>query len=226
MLQAIIFDFDGVIVDSEPLHFRATQSVLHSIGAAINFETYLQECVGQPDVENFRRLCVKHQLNADEQSVKKLVDAKINEYRQLASARARAYPGVTSLIKSAAQHYPLAICSGSFKNEIQQILATIDDEDLAPYFQSLVSIEDVPAGKPDPAGYRLAAKHLNALPEFCLAIEDSPAGIIAAKTAGMTVLALTTTHSREKLTLADHCIDSLANITLADLNQLCYSQSA
>ena len=145
---------------------------------------------------------------------------KLSQYRQLLKNNARACDGAISLIKSAAQHFPLAICSGSFRNEISQLLKILDpEEDLTTYFKHLVSIEDVSVGKPDPAGYRLAAQQLNALPEFCLAIEDSPAGIIAAKTAGMTVLAVTTSHPKEKLTLADHCIDSLANITLADLNQ-------
>jgi beta-phosphoglucomutase len=224
MLQAIIFDFDGIIVDSEPLHFRATQIVLASLGIVIDFSTYLNECVGQPDLINLQRICAKHQLKMDEEQILQLIKDKIQHYRQLIKTNPQACRGVIPLIKSAAAHFPLAICSGSYKNEISQLLTMIDqEEDLNPYFKHLVSIEDVPAGKPDPAGYRLTAQQLGALPEFCLAIEDSPAGIIAAKTAGMTVLAVTTTHPREKLSLADHCIDSLADITLADLNQICYA---
>lgn len=226
MLQAIIFDFDGVIVDSEPLHFRSTRAVLAQLGVSIDFSTYASECMGQPDLHNFQRLCAKYQIKIDNERAEELIKAKINEYRQLIKDRVPACPGAISLIKSAASHFPLAICSGSYKREIQQLLPVLDSqEDLTPYFKYLISIEDVPIGKPDPAGYRLAAKQLNTLPEFCLAIEDSPAGIIAAKTAGMTVLAVTTTHPREKLTLADHCVDSLADINLTDLTQLCYAKS-
>jgi len=217
MLQAIIFDFDGVIVDSEPLHFQATQSVLAPLGIAVDFQIYQQECIGQPDVSNFQRLCAKHQLNTTEHSIKELLAAKTQAYRQLLKSHKRACAGVVDLIKNASQHYPLAICSGSFKNEIRELLTCLDVEDLTPYFKEVIAIEDVPTGKPDPAGYRLAARRLEILPEFCLAIEDSPAGIIAAKTAGMTVLAVTTTHPREKLSLADYCTDSLSNVSPSDL---------
>lgn len=224
MLQAIIFDFDGVIVDSEPLHFQATQSVFAPLGVSLDFQTYLQECVGQPDLKNFQRLCAKHQIDLDDQEVQRLLQSKILNYRQLLPDQIKPCAGAIALIKDAALHFPLAICSGSYKNEIQQLLTTLDSEDLTRYFKHLISIEDVAAGKPDPSGYRLAASQLNALPEFCLAIEDSPAGIIAAKTAGMSVLAVTTTHPREKLSLADHCVSSLANITLKDLTEICYAK--
>lgn len=223
MLQAIIFDFDGVIVDSEPLHFKATQSVLAPLGISLDFPTYLQECVGQPDLGNFQRLCVKHQLNTGEEYVKSLVAEKINYFREFLPAIS-ACPGVVSLIKNAAAQFPLAVCSGSFKNEILQILRSLQGEDLTPYFRHIITIEDVHAGKPDPAGYRLAAKQLNVLPEFCLAIEDSPAGVIAAKSAGMSVLAVTTAHPREKLSLADQCVDSLAKIDLPDLIKVNYAK--
>jgi beta-phosphoglucomutase len=223
MLQAIIFDFDGIIVDSEPLHFQATQSVFAPLGVSIDSQTYLHECTGNPDVENFRRICAKSQLTTDEDEIRSLVQAKTNQYRQLLRTQARACPGVIALIKNAAQHYPLAICSGSYKAEIIELLSFIDNEDLTPYFKQIVTIEDVPVGKPDPTGYRLAASQLGALPQFCLAIEDSPPGIIAAKTAGMSVLAVTTSHPREKLSLADHCTDSLDKVCLTDLNQIYYA---
>lgn len=222
MLQAIIFDFDGVIVDSEPLHFRAAQSVLDGLGIPLDYQTYLQECVGQPDLINLQKLCVKHQRSVDEQQVQSLVDAKIRHFRDLLS-HARACEGAIQLIKNASQQYPLAICSGSFKNEINHLLTSLDGENLTDYFKHLVSIEDVPAGKPDPAGYRLTASRLQVLPEHCIAIEDSPAGIIAAKTAGMAVLAVTTTHPQEKLSLADHCVSSLAKVSLNDLIEIAHA---
>lgn len=225
MLQAIIFDFDGVIVDSEPLHFQATQSVFAPLGGEIDYPMYLQECIGQPDLENFKRLCNKFQLNTDEKYIQNLVRVKIDHYRRLLPTQARPCQGAVSLIKQAAQHYPLAICSGSYKNEINQLLGLLDSENLSDYFKHLITIEDVQAGKPDPTGYRLAANSLNVLPQYCLAIEDSPSGIIAAKAAGMSVLAVTTSYAREKLSLADHCIDSLEGITLADLNRITASST-
>lgn len=223
MLQAIIFDFDGIIVDSEPIHFQATQRVLSSLGLDLDFPTYLQECVGQPDYNNFQRIALKHQLDPNEQPVQSLVAAKVGYFRELLQT-VKPCPGVIPLIKTAATQFPLGICSGSFKNEINRLLSSLNNEDLSHFFKCMVTIEDVPAGKPDPAGYRLAAKQLGVLPEFCLAIEDSPAGIIAAKAAGMSVLAVTTTHPREKLSLADRCVDSLAQVTLPDLNQIAFAK--
>ncbi len=225
MLQAIIFDFDGIIADSEPLHFLATQKIFSPMGINIDYPTYQTECIGQPDSSNLQRLCAKYQIKLDDQLLASLINNKRHHFRESFINQISACHGAIPLIKNAAQHFPLAICSGSYKNDINQLLSVLDqEEDLRPYFKHLISIEDVLVGKPDPTGYRLAASQLNALPEFCLAIEDSPAGIIAAKAAGMTVLAVTTTHTQEKLSLADHCVSSLAEINLTDLTQLCYTK--
>lgn len=224
MLQAIIFDFDGVIVDSEPLHFKATRSAFADLGVHLDSLTYQEECIGRPDAENYRRLSKKFQWPLSDHQMSSFLQAKSDHYHRLNLQESQqVYPGVAALIKAAAQEYPLAICSGSFKAEIRRLLSQVCSEDLAPYFKEIVGIEDVPAGKPDPAGYRLAAERLGALPEFCLAIEDSPAGIIAAKTAGMKVLAVISTHPEEKLTLADYCVKSLENLTPADLADICRS---
>lgn len=220
MLQAIIFDFDGTIADSEPFHFQASQAALASIGIALDFQTHLLECAGVPDLENFRRQCVKHQREADTEQLLQLVNFKIQYFQQLKKQYIKPCLGAVSLIKSAAEQYPLAICSGSHRDEINLVLPHLDEEDLGQFFRHIITVDDVTIGKPDPAGYRLAASKLNILPEYCLAIEDSPTGIIAAKAAGMTVLAVTTSYPREKLTLADHCVSSLAEVTLVDLVQL------
>lgn len=221
MLQAIIFDFDGVIVDSEPLHFKATRKAFAELGVHLDLLTYQEECIGRPDADNYKRLSKKFQWPLDDGQMPSFLQAKSDHYRHLSLQESQIYPGVTSLIKAAARQYPLAICSGSFKAEIQRLLSQIADEDLTPYFKEIIGIEDVPVGKPDPTGYRLAAERLGALPEFCLAIEDSPAGIIAAKAAGMKVLAVISTHPEEKLTLADYCVKSLENLTPADLADIC-----
>jgi beta-phosphoglucomutase len=215
MLQAIIFDFDGTIADSEPLHFQATQKTLAPFGVQLDFSMHLQECAGYPDLENFRRLSGKYQLNLDNEQLQSLILAKISHFHRLLPY-SKPCAGAIPLIKAAAECYPLAICTGSHRAEVEKVLPYLD-ADMHQYFKEIITIDDVLVGKPDPTGYRLTAQTLNILPEHCLAIEDSPAGIIAAKAAGMTVLAVATSYPKEKLSLADHCIASLTDVTLNDL---------
>ncbi len=217
MFQAIIFDFDGTIVDSEPLHFQAVQSIFTSLGVFLEADLHQQECIGYPDFDNFKRLSAKFQLHLDDSALQQLVDKKIDFFHQLAKDSARPCKGVIPLIKKVAQQFPLAICTSSHKTDVDNILPQLDEEDISRYFKHIITLDDVVIGKPDPACYRLAAQQLNILPQYCLAIEDSPAGIIAAKTAGMTVLAVTTTHPQEKLTLADYCTNSLEDLNLNEI---------
>ncbi len=218
MLQAIIFDFDGTIVDSEPLHFLATQKTLVPFGVHLDFSTHLQECVGYPDVENYRRINTKYQLNLENEQLQELLHSKLAHF-QLLIDQSKPCKGAIPLIKSAYEHYPLAICTGSRRAEVEKILPFLENN-IHQYFRKIITIDDVLVGKPDPAGYRLTAQELGVLPEFCLAIEDSPAGIIAAKAAGMAVLAVATSYPKEKLSLADQCVSSLTDITLTDLVQM------
>lgn len=220
MFKAIIFDFDGTIVDSEPLHFDITRHIFSDFGVNLEAGIHQQDCIGYPDLDNFRRISNKFQLGLDEIELQSLVDKKLQLFRAAAKNQARTYQGVIPLIKSAVHHYPLAICTGSRKADVDNMLPHLDSEDISRYFKHIITFDDVINSKPDPACYRLAANKLNVLPQDCLAIEDSPAGIISAKAAGMTVLAVTHTHSKEKLTLADYCIDSLAGFTLEKILNL------
>lgn len=217
MFKAIIFDFDGTIVDSELLHFEIIRHLFSPFGISLEAD-HQQECIGYPDLDTFRRVANKFQLGFDEMELKKLVAKKIQLFQNTAKNQARIYRGVEAFIKSMAQNYPLAICTGSSRAAVDNVLPYLGSEDISPYFKHIVTNDDVVYGKPDPSGYRLTAQKLNILPQFCLAIEDSPAGIMAAKTAGMTVLAITNTHSKEKLSLADYCVDSLENLSLEKIH--------
>ena len=121
MLQAIIFDFDGTIVDSEPLHFLALQKTLAPFGVDLDFSSHLQECKRYPDAENFRRLNSKFQLNLESEHIQQLLTAKFAHFHELV-ADSKPCKGVIQLIKSAYEHYPLAICTGSRRQEVEKIL--------------------------------------------------------------------------------------------------------
>src|ERR1700722_9197559 len=107
MLQAIIFDFDGTIVDSEPVHFQATQKTLAPFGVILDLQTHLQECVGYRDLDNFRRLSARHSLELDLDGVQKMINIKLEHYQRLIKQHARACAGAIPLIKAAAEQYPL-----------------------------------------------------------------------------------------------------------------------
>ncbi len=220
MLQAIIFDFDGTIAHSEPVHYQATKFTVASLGIHFDYKTHLQEYVGYPCKEVLRRLCAKHQIELKPEQLEELLLIKIKSYQELASTYLQPCEGAVSLIKNLAPHYPLAICTSSQRSAVKTSLLHLDAGSLQQYFQNIITIEDVPAGKPDPTGYRMAANSLNTLPQHCLAIEDSPVGIIAAKAAGMSVIAVTTSYPPEKLSLADRCVNSLAEINLNDIERL------
>ena len=190
MPAAIIFDFDGVIADTEPLHFRAFRKVLAGRGIDLCQEEYFGRYLGLNDATLLRRLCSDRGLALpDVSSIRELKDA---EYERLIEAGLELLPGVRSLIERSAAHRPLAICSGARRKEILMVLR---QHGLTDYFAAVVATEDVPLSKPDPAGFRRALELLrkespSLRADECLVIEDSLLGIQAARAAGMRVLAV------------------------------------
>lgn len=215
--QAVIFDFDGVIVDTEPLHYQAFQQVLAPLGLGYSWFEYEEKYMGFDDrdafLETFRtdnRLISNDQLG-------KLIATKANCFQDIIQSGVKAYPGVVEFIKSLhSSNIPLAICSGALRSDIAPILDTLD---IASCFQIIVTADDVSKSKPDPACYCLAFDKLSARwPQLQLnaretvAIEDTPAGIIAASQAGLTVIAVTNSYPQDQLGNADHITDSLSNL--------------
>jgi HAD superfamily hydrolase (TIGR01509 family) len=209
--KAIIFDFDGVIADTEPLHYRAFQEVLEPIGLEYSWKEYLDLYAGFDDRdalrERFKRS--KKQLPADE--LARLAALKAQAFERLVTrGAAKPYPGVVELVRAQEGVRPVALCSGAVRSDILPVLRSLA---LTEAFQVVVTAEDVATSKPDPACYRLAVERLGGLrPAECLAIEDTPAGIQAAKAAGLRVVAVTNTYGREKLFGADRIVASLAGL--------------
>ncbi len=206
MISAILFDFDGVIVDSERLHWAAFNAVLSN---PISWEAYIETLIGFDDRDAFRHLLPtlgKNELN-------ELIAKKAAAFQELLeSDGAAALPGAVELIQTLSGNIPIAICSGALREDILPILGKLGIEDA---FDTIVTAEDTPVSKPDPAPYRLAAEKLGVTDG--LAIEDTPAGIASAKGAGLKVLAVTNSYEKEFLTEADRIVDSLEGITLKQL---------
>jgi HAD superfamily hydrolase (TIGR01509 family) len=220
-MDAIIFDFDGVLVDSEPIHLLGFREVLRRQGIFIQEEDYYREYVGMDDEDCFRAAARRHGREVSPEQVQKWTADKTRIVQAAMRTKLTAMPGAADLVRQAtAEALPIAICSGALRAELELAARTVGLRDAFPV---IVSAEDVSAGKPDPEGYRLARAHLTRhvgrelLPERCWVIEDTPAGIAAGKAVGMRVLAVATTNPPAALRQADHIIFSLADITLEEL---------
>ena len=212
MIKAVIFDFDGIIVDSERLHWAAFNKVLEPLGRTISWADYIKTFIGFDDRDTFR-----HALpGLSEQELHRLIAQKAAAFQNLLeSDGAAALPGAVELIQKLSGKIPIAICSGALRADILPVLSGLGIENA---FDTIVTADDTHISKPDPAPYKLAAKKLGVTSG--LAIEDTPAGIASAKGAGLNVLAVTNSYPPEFLTQADATVDSLEGLTLAKLNDL------
>ena len=205
MLRAIFFDFDGVIVLSEPLHFAAFAEVFAPRGVALSEHAYYERYLSLTDREAIERVIDDAGRTDLLGEAPALLREKIEAMAHRIALGMPLCPGVEDFIAAAALRFPLAIVSAAIRPEIESIL---ERTSLRRYFTTIVSADDVTSGKPDPAGYRLGVERLRdavagLAPSECLAIEDSPNGIVAARAAGLRVLALPHTRPAAELAGAD-----------------------
>ena len=221
MLQGIVFDFDGVMVDSEPLHYQAYLDVLAEQGVRFDYAQYLEQYIGFDDRDALRTIARDFNLPLDEAGVMRLIERKADAFEARLKQGIAPYPGVVELVESAAAaNWPLAICSGALLRDIQHILPALAGGRLAPRFRTIVAADHVERSKPDPQGYRLAAEQLGLPPGNCLAIEDTPAGLTAARSAGLRTLAVAHTYPAGHLqNYADRVVQALRNVTAEELRE-------
>ena len=225
MLKAVIFDFDGVITDSEILHLRAFNQSLAQYGIEITKNDYYTMYLGFNDTDCYKLLIEKGLLKMDEQQIKNLMIQKKKIFEQLAKAEGKMIEGVRDFLNMLEQNnIPMAICSGSLLTEVEMVL---EEARLRHLFEVIVSGEQVKKGKPDPEGFLLSLQRLNENRENpitanqCVVIEDSHWGLEAAKAAGMHTIAVTNSYDAGQLSMADKIIDRLSELSIDDLQQLC-----
>lgn len=225
MLRAVIFDFDGVITDSEILHFRSFNRVLAPFGAEITMKDYYKTYLGLTDVDCFNLLIREGHLKAGTQKIEELVKQKNQFFEELAKTEGRIIEGVQGFLKMLRQNnIPMAICSGALLAEIELIL---EDARLRHFFETIVSAEQVRKGKPSPDGFLLTLRKLNKGRQTpitgaqCVVIEDSHWGLQAAKAAGMHTIAVTNSYDAEQLSMAEKIVARLSELSISDLQQLC-----
>ena len=211
--SAVIFDFDGVLVHSEPLHLLAFQQVLAGEKIELTADEYYRELVGFDDRGCFEHVFSQRKLKLDPKTYLRLLTRKKEMMMELIYDRKfGTLPGVNEFVRGLWRNYPLAICSGAMREEIEAMLEGIGLRDC---FPTIVAAQDVKRGKPDPEGYRLASKLVGkrikkALkPEDCLIIEDAPTVVESVRAAGFKVLAVTNTYPANKLKKANYVVSSL-----------------
>lgn len=187
-MPAIIFDFDGVIVDSEPLHEAALLQCARERGMSFTHEQYMTKLIGLADRDC---LPVLYQLNgrtptADEHAAY-FAQKKRLVHEMIERGEAKGFPGTLALIREASGSVPLAVCSGAIRPEIEMVLKSLE---IAQNFRTIVSADEVKHSKPNPEGYLKAAAALGQPPAQCIAIEDTPTGCRAALAAGLKVIAV------------------------------------
>ncbi len=223
-MDALIFDFDGVVVDSEPIHLACFQRILAQAGIALSREDYYSKYLGYDDRDCFLAVAREHGISLEKTRLEAMIATKTALVQQELSRSTQALPGAVELIRLAStQGLPVAVCSGALRKEIELASAAIG---VLECFTVIVSAEDVANGKPDPQGFRLTIKRLSATcgrairPDRCVAVEDAPAGIQAAQAAGLKVLAVANSYPPDRLKDAQRVVASLAEVTLDTLEGL------
>jgi beta-phosphoglucomutase len=205
MIKAILFDFNGVVIDDEPIHLLAYQEVLKAEDITLTEEEYYAS-LGMSD-ETFVRAVFKragHELSNDR--LWRVIEAKTDAHRRMIEKELPLFPGVVTFVKAASRHFSVGIVSMARRIEIDEVL---NRANLTNQFEIVVSAEEVKTYKPDPACYVLGLSLLNEKrrkdgrpgisSSDCLAIEDAPPGIEAARAAGMRTIGVTSTVSAEAL---------------------------
>ena len=221
-LQAIVFDFDGVIANSEPLHLRAFQRVLGDLKLALSPEDYYSAYLGYDDVGVFTAVARDRDLVLSGPQVDALVLKKADCMQELLRAGDVLFPGADAFIRQAAAAVPIAIASGAQRHEIEEIL---DATGLRRFFATIVAAGETAQGKPFPDPYARAFELLGEAngglsKNRSVAIEDSRWGLQSARAAGLRCVGVTTSYPASELPGAELIADGLQGLTIQMLDEL------
>jgi HAD superfamily hydrolase (TIGR01509 family) len=225
VIQAVLFDFNGVIIDDESQHCAALQRVLANEGIELTREQYYAEYLGLDDRTSFVEAYRRAARTLTTELLNYLVTKKSELYLSIMEKSLRVVPGVREFVREAATRFRLGIVSGALRREIDAMLARAD-RDFANRFEIIIAAEDVRRCKPDPAAYLAGLEALNRGTPLaagaCVVMEDSLPGLTAARAAGMPCVMLATSHPAEQLegrgaalvwdSFAGHAAAELANL--------------
>ncbi len=226
VLRAIIFDLDGVLIDSEPLHFAAFNKALQGEGSPLSDEVYKENYLALDDKGAFARYFEDERKPLDLEKLNNLMKIKSEIYLNLVrSEGVLPYPSVPEFVRAVAARYPLAVATGSRRHEAELLL---ESAGLRPFFEGLVTSDDVKNGKPNPESYLKAVELLNSSgkrptaikPEECAVIEDSKQGIASAQSAGMKCVGVSTSYPAFELSSADLVVSGIASLRISQVEDL------
>ena len=210
----VIFDMDGVLVDTGPAHFDSWAKIAEEIGVKFT-KKFFKKIFGQQSTTILRKLVGP---TVDKNLVEKWANQKEGYYREIAKIELEPLPGVFQILSDLnSKGFKLAIGSSGPPENVELTLTSLNITD---YFNTIITASEVQNGKPYPDVFLIAAKNLKINPKNCLVIEDAPVGIEAAKRAGMVSIALTTTHGKKELNDANLIVHDLSDITVNDIKQL------
>ncbi len=202
-VKAVLWDLDGVLVDSARFHYEGYRRLLAELGRELDFDYYRQNLIGLRNETILGR--VLGELEPGEAA--RLAARKEEFFREAIAGKVRALPGSAELVRRLRDaDVRMAIVSSTPRANIELILASLG---LADSFDAIVGAEDAERGKPDPEGFLVAAERLAVAPADCVVLEDAPEGIAGAKAAGMRALGVTTTRPPERLQEADLVVGRL-----------------
>lgn len=224
MLRAIIFDFDGILVDSEPLIMKLIQEIAGREGWNLSEEEYYRDYLALDDRGVVDHLWQSHGRSLSGARRDELLAWKARAYEKVIHNGVPPMPGAVEFVLRAAQHFTLAIASGSLRVEIDHLLRKLG---LREKFAVLATADDCRRSKPDPEIYLKALSRLQEIPQLhepqlqageCLAIEDAPHGVVAAQAAGMKCLALTHSRPQAELLHADWVVSQFADVNMESIS--------
>ncbi|MCF7955938.1 MAG: HAD family phosphatase [Phycisphaerae bacterium] len=226
MLRAVIFDFDGVIADSEPLHFKAFNLALDKHGVVIPKEKYYSDYLGFSDKDCIRAINMDYNLGMGISDYNEFIKRKGEFFDRLAISESYIIEGTAEMINMLRQNsIRLGICSGALIGEINMMLSMSGFSDA---FEFIIAADDVEKGKPDPEGYLMALDKLNSTgngqiaPHQCLAVEDSHWGLEAAGAAKIRRIGVLNTYPEDALEpFCEMTASNLADLTIEQLHDLC-----
>jgi beta-phosphoglucomutase len=223
MTEAVLFDFNGVLVDDESQHCDALRSILADEGLTLSREEYYADYLGLDDRTGFVQAFQRANRTLTTELLDRLVEGKSKIYQRLIGRSLTMVPGAEEFVRDAGKRYRLGIVSGALRREIDLVLSRTT---IADRFEVIVAAGDVRRCKPDPAGFLAAHaafnRHRPIAARACVVIEDSLPGLAAARSAGMPCVLLATSHSPETLRQGGAALvwQSLSGHTAAELAEL------